>query len=140
MNESQASTVPARPRPRLSHARWRNVGAMLAGLVLVMGLMIGMNVELSRELGISTAAFLAITLLLAWAIHGAGGLLCAVLSRDNVYAVSGLIVLGTAVMLWSITQTWTTVPPWYSMIMAVAAPGGLWIGARLHRRRALAVQ
>lgn len=121
--------LPARAKPRLVWTRARNVGAVFAGVVLVLVLMIGMNLLLSRWTVPSNSWFQAGTLAGAAIIHFAGGFLCALISRGSRYATAGVVVVGSALMVMSVVQTWSGLPPWYSIAMLVIAPAGLLLGA-----------
>lgn len=116
-------------------SRARNVGAIFAGLAVVVGLMITSVTLISSFVPPASTAFLVLTLVTALLWHFGGGWLCAVLARDSRYATTGLIVLGTFLMLMTIRVHGASMPLTYSAIMLLIAPTGLWLGTRAHARR-----
>ncbi len=124
-------------------AWWRAAAAAVAALIAVVALMIATNQLLVadlRVLAVGTAAFAAVTLPLAALWHGLGGYLCAALARDSPLAAVEVVILGFAMMAGSVVNTWTIVPPWYSLAMLVLAPVCLWLGTRAHLRRRAAAR
>ncbi len=116
----------------------RALAAAVAALVLVVALMIATNQLLVADwhvLVVGSAAFSAATLAFAALWHALGGFVCAAMARDSPLAVAALLILGFFMMAGSVINTWTTVPPFYSLAMLLLAPAFLWLGAALHRRR-----
>jgi len=116
----------------------RGMLAVTAGLVVSAALMIGTNLLLVTAIASTSAIFLIVTPLCAGVYKMAAGYVCAAISRDDWRATVALVVLGTAVLLSSVVQTWALMPRWYSLAMTCIAPTALWLGARMHARRAFA--
>jgi len=116
----------------------RGILAVIAGLVVSAALMIGTNLLLVSVIASTSATFLMVTLVCAGVYKMTAGYVCAAISRDNGRAIVALVVLGTAVLLSSVVQTWALMPRWYSIAMTCIAPTALWLGARTHARRAFA--
>ena len=113
----------------------RSVAGVVVGLAIAAALMIGSNIELVKVMASSSGLFLAVTLLGAVVYHLLAGFACGAVARDAAAATGALVVLGTALLLSSVLQTWSQMPPWYSLAMLVIAPVCLWQGAGMHRRR-----
>lgn len=113
----------------------RNVGGVLAGLVLAAGLVIGTNLLLVRVTGPTAAWFLAVTLVGAVVYHLAAGFVCAAIAQDARAATWSLVLLGTALLLSSVVQTWQQMPGWYSLAMVAIVPTSLKVGAAVHSHR-----
>jgi hypothetical protein len=116
----------------------RSTMAVIAGLVVSAALMIGTNLLLVNVIASTSASFLLVTLVCAGVYKMTAGYVCAVISRDSWGATAVLVVLGTAVLLSSVVQTWRLMPGWYSIAMTCIAPTALWLGARAHARRSFA--
>jgi hypothetical protein len=114
----------------------RGVLAVIAGLVVSAALMIGTNLLLVNVIASTSATFLIVTLVCAGVYKMTAGYVCAAISRDSWRATVVLVVLGTAMLLSSVVQTWALMPRWYSIVMTCIAPTALWFGARAHARRA----
>ncbi len=68
----------------------------------------------------------------------AGGCLCALVSRADVRATVGLIVLGEVMGIASTVYLWKTVPHYYSFYLLVVYPLAVWFGANMRRPKAYA--
>lgn len=115
----------------------RNVAGVILGVALAAALMIGTNLVLIERVTATSAVFISITLLDAVVYHLLGGYVCAAISRDAARATWSLVVVGTCLLLSSVIQTWSQMPRWYSLGMLVIVPVSLWLGTRLHARRAI---
>jgi hypothetical protein len=111
---------------------------VIAGLVVSAALMIGTNLLLVNVIASTSGIFLIVTLMCAGAYKMTAGYVCAAISRDSWRAAVALVVVGTAVLLSSVVETWTLMPRWYSFAMTCIAPTALWLGARTHARRSFA--
>jgi hypothetical protein len=60
----------------------------------------------------------------------AGGWLCAMISRRDLQATFGLIVIGEIMGIGSTVYLWHTVPHFYSAYLLVMYPPVVWFGAR----------
>jgi hypothetical protein len=116
----------------------RGTMAVIAGLVVSAALMIGTNLLLVHVIASTSGIFLIVTLVCAALYKMTAGYVCAAIARDSWRAAVVLVVLGTAVLLSSVVQTWTLMPRWYSVAMTGIAPTALWLGARTHARRSFA--
>lgn len=112
----------------------RAVLGVIAGLVISATLMIGTNLLLVNVIASTSSIFLIVTLVCAVVYKMIAGYVCAAISRDSSRATVVLVVLGTAVLLSSVVQTWTLMPRWYSIAMSCIAPTALWWGAHTHAR------
>jgi hypothetical protein len=115
----------------------RALSAAVASLALVVALMIATNQLLVADwhlLVLGSAAFSAVTLILAALWHALGGFVCAALARDARLATAAVVILGAFMMAGSVINTWSTVPPFYSLAMLALAPACLWLGAAGHQR------
>ena len=70
----------------------------------------------------------------------AGGWLCARISRGDLRATVGLIVLGEVMGIASTVYLWGTVPHFYSFYLLVAYPPAVWFGAQMRRPKAYATE
>jgi hypothetical protein len=60
-----------------------------------------------------------------------GGWLCAVISKRELQAKLGLILMGELMGLVSTVYLWNTVPHYYSLYLLAAYPPAVWYGAKL---------
>jgi hypothetical protein len=66
-----------------------------------------------------------------------GGWVCAVISRSDVQATLGLILLGELMAIASTVYLWHTVPHFYSFYLLLVYPPAIWYGAKLRKAAAV---
>lgn len=139
MSTSAPSTPVAKPARSAPATILLGAVGVAVALLLVMALMIATQTLVVSVLHAPQTAwaYLAGTLALALLYHFIGGRVGAAIAR-NATACWVLVILGAVLMAGSVRNTWAQVAPWYSAGMLIAAPLGLWLGARrqLQTRRA----
>jgi len=63
----------------------------------------------------------------------AGGWLCAVISRRDVQATVGLIILGEIMGVAATVYLWGKAPHYYSFFLLITYPPAVWYGAKLRK-------
>jgi hypothetical protein len=103
------------------------IGALIAGTDHLSGQLIpGFNAMKTPPMWYFLASLATDTL-----YTFAGGWLCAVVSRRDLRATVGLIIIGEVMGIASTVYLWTTVPHFYSFYLLIVYPPAVWYGAKL---------